>query len=166
MKNALFILGISVLAGCNSSPSHSSEGKKDTISKQPLVINPGDRIPMYRDTVHAEPVVQYNERTDNPLNDWYFSVKLYETKKTFHYLIKLQYEEIRGTDTLKLPNFGLAPKPIIQKGPEKYSCIIGFTDKEGKFREYKKIHVKGNHLKITALKHYAVATYEEQRSVK
>ena len=83
-------------------------------------------------------------------------MRLYETPKTFHYLIKLEYEEIRGQDTLKLPNFGALPKPVIQKGPEQYSCIIGFMDKDNQFREYKKVYVKENTLKITALKHYGV----------
>lgn len=126
-------------------------------NKKPLTIV----IPQYRDTVSKEAIVQYQEKVENPLNDWYFSVKLYETPRTFHYLIKLKYEEILGEDTLKLPNFGTLPKPVIQKGNEKYSCIIGFMDKENQFREYKKVHVKDNHLKITTLKHYAVATYEK-----
>ena len=115
-----------------------------------------DSISHTRITVKKEPVVAYRERTDNPLNDWYFSVRLYETSNTFHYLIKLQFEEIRGIDTLRLPNFGIRPEPVIVKGKEKYSCIIGFLDKEKKFREYKKVYVKNNALKITALRHYAV----------
>lgn len=113
-------------------------------------------IPEKRDVVKKEPVAQHREKVDNPLNDWYFSVRLYETPKTFHYLVKLQYEEIEGEDTLKLPNFGTLPKPVIQKGNEKFSCIIGFMDKENKFREYKKVYVQGTRLKITTIKHYAV----------
>lgn len=163
MKNTICFLGLLMLAACADSLSSAPNQTQDSVSGKKTVINPADDVPMYRDTVRSVPVAQYSERTENPLNDWYFSVKLFETQKTFHYLIKLQYEEIKGEDTLKLPNFGKAPNPIIQKGPEKYSCIIGFTDKEGKFREYKKIYVKGNHLKITALKHYAVATYQEEQ---
>ena len=44
---------------------------------------PAEKVPLYRATVKAEPVAEYQEKTDNPLNDWYFSVKLYETPKTF-----------------------------------------------------------------------------------
>jgi hypothetical protein len=162
MKNTIYILGVMMLAACGQNASTAPHEKQDSgTSKKPVISNPANKVPMYRDTVHTEPVAQFSERTENPLNDWYFSVRLYETKKTFHYLIRLQYEEIKGIDTLKLPNFGMPPNPIVKKGPEKYSCIIGFTDKEGAFREYKKIYVKGNHLKITAIKHYAVATYEQ-----
>lgn len=123
-------------------------------------------IPEFRDNIKTTPVAEHTERTENPLNEWYFSVKLYETPKTFHYLIKLNFEEIRGEDTLKLPNFGIPPQPVIQKGNDKYSCIIGFMDKDNKFREYKKVYVKNNTLKITALKHYAVATYQREQEKK
>lgn len=146
-----------LLTCCKQSSDSETENTGAESNSRPLTV----LVPEYRDTISKSPVAQHQEKVDNPLNNWYFSVKLYETPKTFQYLIKLNYEEIYGEDTLKLPNFGTMPKPVIQKGKEKYSCIIGFMDKENKFREYKKVHVKGNHLKITALKHYAVATYEK-----
>ncbi|MBC7829583.1 MAG: hypothetical protein H7122_17700 [Chitinophagaceae bacterium] len=141
---------------CEQAGRQDKETPTSESNKNPLTVV----IPQYRDAVSKDAVAQYQEKVENPLNDWYFSVKLYETPKTFHYLIKLRYEEIQGEDTLKLPNFGTLPKPVIQKGTEKYSCIIGFMDKQNKFREYKKVYVKDNRLKITALKHYAVAAYE------
>jgi len=137
-------------------------GPDKDIDKDSTSFSLGKEIPETRDSVKTEPVAFFRERTENPLNEWYFSVKLYETKKTFHYLIKLQFEEIIGTDTLRLPNFAITPKPVILKGNEKYSCIIGFLDKDGKFREYKKVYVKNNSLKITALRHYAVTTRERK----
>ena len=130
-------------------------------TKKDLAPQSAIEYPEKRDSINPRPVVSFRERTDNPLNEWYFSVDLYETKKTFHYLVKLQFEEIRGKDTLKLPNFGIAPQPVIRKGNEKYSCIIGFLDKDSMFREYKKVYVKNNTLKITALRHYAVTTREK-----
>jgi hypothetical protein len=90
------------------------------------------------------------------LNDWRFRVQLFETKKTFHYLMTLEFEEMRERDTIELPNFGVAPKPAIQKGPTEYSCIIGFMDKENKFREYKKVSARNNNIKVTTLKRYGV----------
>jgi hypothetical protein len=146
------ILSGYLLVGCNQSNNTETSKQEAESNTKPITV----LIPEYRDSVRKQPVAQYQEKVDNPLNNWYFSVKLFETPKTFQYLVKLSYEEISGEDTLKLPNFGTLPKPVIQKGPEKYSCIIGFMDKENKFREYKKVYVKGNQLKITALKHYAV----------
>jgi hypothetical protein len=162
MKKNMYLFCCLFAAACNESPKDQIRKEDSALRKTaPVIINPADNIPLYRDSIQAEPVAEYKERTENPLNEWYFSVKLFETSKTFHYRLKLQYEEIEGEDTLKLPNFGTMPEPVIQKGPEKYSCIIGFNDKEGNFREYKKVFVKNDHLKITALKHYAVATYEK-----
>ena len=149
------LLLISVIQGCGDgsgqvAPEHPQENSAAPEPSAPAVNEK-------RTSVKEAPVAQYSEKTDDPLNDWYFSVSIYETPATFHYLLKLQFEEIRGEDTLKIPNLGFAPEPVLQKGPEKYSCIIGFRDKDGEFREYKKVHVKGNSLKITTLKHYAVS---------
>lgn len=151
----IILLLFSIIASCKQESKPESSGTES--NDKPLTVV----IPEYRDTVRKDPVAQHIEKVDNPLNDWYFSVKLYETPKTFHYLIRLNFEEMRGEDTLKLPNFGTLPKPVIQKTKEKYSCIIGFMDKQNQFREYKKVYVKGNQMKITALKHYAVATYHK-----
>ncbi|MBS1918221.1 MAG: hypothetical protein JST87_18275 [Bacteroidetes bacterium] len=150
---------VMALISCQSGNSNTSA--TDSSGNKPVVLNPTNDIPEFRKEVAKEPVDQFREKTDNPINDWYFSVKLYETPVTFHYLIKMQFEELTGEDTLKLPNFGTIPKPVIKKGDAKYSCIIGFMDNENKFREYKLVHVDGNQLKITTLKHYAVATYQK-----
>lgn len=146
---------LSILISCGQGNVEPT-AKTDTAAKSETPALRPENISPDRDNVQTEPVAEYKVRTENPLNDWYFRVRLYETPKTFHYLIKLEFEEIHGQDTLKLPNFGTLPKPVIQKGPGQYSCIIGFMDKENNFREYKKVYVKENTLKITALKHYGV----------
>lgn len=138
----------------NVNDNNRAEEDTATTSAQPA-LRP-ENVPLERDKVKKEPVAEYKLRTENPLNEWYFHVRLYETPKTFHYLIKLEYEEIKGQDTLRLPNFGMMPRPEIRKGTEEYSCIIGFLDKDNQFREYKKVYVKANTLKIEALKHYGV----------
>lgn len=147
------VLHLAIYSCNESSSGERSSGASDSTNKTVAL----DKVSVTRDAVKKEPVAQHVEKTDNPLNEWYFSVKLYETTNTFHYLMQLNFEEIRGVDTLKLPNFGTMPEPVIRKGNEKYSCIIGFLDKEKKFREYKKVYVKNNTLKVTALAHYAVS---------
>jgi len=136
-----------------------SKSKQPVVEKKPDTRSPADKIPAFRKEISKKAIASYKEKTDNPLNDWYFQVQLFETERTFHYLMKLEYETIHGIDTLRLPNFGTLPEPVIQKGPEKYSCIVGFLDKDKKFREYKKVYVKNEVLKVTAIKHYAVSTY-------
>jgi hypothetical protein len=136
---------------------HGRLSDQQNNSDSPSFLSSHPPIPEERAVVHKEPVAEYKIKSDNPLNDWYFSVSLFETNKTFNYLMKIQFEEVRGEDTLKLPDLGLEPKPVIQKGKEKYSCVVGFMDQNNQFREYKLIYVENsNQLKVTTLKHYAV----------
>jgi hypothetical protein len=166
MKRRNLLLCCLLAAGCHETTPDKeavakTEGAAKTTTPAIKAAPPTEKIPMYRTTVNAEPVAEYKEKTDNPLNDWYFSVKLYETPKTFQYVMKLKYEELEGDDTLYLPNVGTMPKPVIHKGEDKYSCIVGFMDNQDQFREYKKVYVKYDQLKVTSLKHYSVATYEK-----
>jgi len=96
------------------------------------------------------------------LNDWKFAVNIYETKETFHYLMKMQYMELRADDTLKIPNFGTAPKIEIKQGSEPLSCIVGFLDKNNQFKEYKLVSIKDKNLSVHILHRYAVTTYESK----
>ena len=162
MRIILFALSCIFIGSCGQTGSRQKHRDSDS-SEAPAIVNAASNIPAFRDSVRHEPVAEYRIKTENPLNDWYFSVRLFETRKTFHYVIRLEYEEIHGQDTLKLPNFGIPPQPVIRKGSEKYSCIIGFLDKDGQFREYKKVYVVGDRLKITALRHYAVATHQDDK---
>lgn len=157
--NVICLLFCCILFGCNE-------------TAEPTAIPPGqqsvqrDSLPPSvsedRSIVAKEAVARYEEKVDNPLNEWYFRVQLFETPSTFKYRMKLQYEEIRGEDTLKLPNFGTMPKPEIRKGPTPYSCIIGFLDKNAVFREYKKVYVVNGALKVTTLKQYGVSTIRKE----
>lgn len=149
--SVIMFLGIA----CGDTETRQSESVNEN-KESTASIN--ENVPENRIDIKKEPIAAHVEKTDDPLNDWYFSVKLYETEKTFHYRMQLEFEEIRGTDTLKIPDIGIVPEPVIRKGEDRYSCIIGFLDKDKQFREYKKVHVKNNTLKVTSLKHYAVTT--------
>lgn len=154
MNKFLAYLVLLLIISC--SENNTAGSKENTEHKTTSNVKPV--ISTTRDTVKTAPVATYAVRTDNPLNEWYFKVQLFETPQTFKYLVKLQFEEIQGEDTLTLPNLGTMPEPLIQKGPDKYSCILAFKDQDGEIREYKKVYVKNNSLKITALKHYTVTT--------
>ncbi|OQP45400.1 hypothetical protein A4H97_32545 [Niastella yeongjuensis] len=161
MKKRNLLLCCLIATGCReTAPKETANADAAANSTATAAQSPpAEKVPMYRTTVSTEPVAEYKQKTENPLNDWYFSVKLYETSKTFQYVMKLKYEEMEGEDTLFLPNVGTVPKPVIQKGDNKYACIVGFMDNHDQFREYKKVYVKNNELKVTSLKHYSVATY-------
>jgi hypothetical protein len=155
MKNFSVAFFLLLLISCGQDNATKNAAAQNDTASNTSTLRP-ENVPLERDSVNKEPVAEYKVRTENPLNEWYFQVQVFETPKTFNYLIKLEYEVVRGQDTLKLPNFGMMPKPVIQKGDDKYSCIIGFMDKDNQFREYKKVYVKGNALKIEAIKHYGV----------
>lgn len=139
-----------------------SGGTKDAVADSTATSKPAlptfTRNPEFRDHVKKEPVAEYKVRTENKLNELYFSVRLYETNATMKYRVAMDFEGLTGEDTVKLPDMGTPPHPELQKGPEKYSCIIGLLDNDKKFRELKKVYVteKGQQLKITTLRHYVV----------
>jgi hypothetical protein len=144
---------VSTFFSCDPN-KHPGNDKNDSV-----FINPADTISPYRNLVKTDPVAEYTEKVDNAINDWHFSVKLFETKKTFYYLIKMQYEEVQGQDTLKLPNLGALPRPALIKGKDRYSCVLGFIDVQNKFNEYKLVRVESGNIKLTTLKHFTGAVY-------
>jgi hypothetical protein len=154
----ILVLSLAVLSACHSSSSPGPSSADDTPLAKRRDLPTFKRNPETRVHVKKEPVAEYRVKTENKLNDLYFSVRLYETPLTMKYLAKVDYEGLTGEDTIKLPDVGIPPHPVLQKGPEKYSCIVGLMDNNNSFRELKKVYVtdKGSELKITTLKHYAV----------
>lgn len=135
----------------------------DKQNKSSVVIS-NDTIPDVRSSVKKEPVASYMIPIGNPKLEYRFGVTIYETTQTFKYLMRMQYEGMVVNDTLKVPNFGIWPTVQVKQGSEKLSCIIGFLDKEKKFREYKMLTVKDNDLKLTVLKRYGVSSYSTKTS--
>jgi hypothetical protein len=145
------------LSGCHSStPGQTTDTATPLAKRKDLPTF--KRNPEWRAQVKKGPVAEYKVRTDDKLNEQYFSVRLFETTETMKYLAKVDYEGLPGEDTITLPDIGITPRPALQKGPERYSCIVGLMDNDKGFRELKKIYVtdRGKELKITTLKHYRV----------
>jgi len=152
MKSAFFIPAVLILYSCGAPSADKKADIPDSAGSR--VIFPS--YPTERKNVKKEPVAIYTEKIKNPLNDWRFEVKILETMQTFRYLLKIEYEEMNEQDTLKIPNLGFEPKLEIRKGPEPYSCIIGFIDNKNQFREYKKVIATNNRLRVVTLKHYGI----------
>jgi hypothetical protein len=151
MKRSLLLL--LVVIGACTQPSG-----KDPVAGTPVVIT-NDTIPETRSSVKPGPIAEYSERVPDELNDWKFSVAAYETGRTFHFLLRMQYKELRVNDSLHIPNFGIQPKLELHKGKEPFTCIIGFLDKKGQFKEYKKAAVLHDKLKISTINNYYVGSY-------
>lgn len=155
MKHYSFLLLLALL--CCKKTKNSDEASTASNGEPTKAIN--DTIPLTREKVENSPIASYSEKVKDPLNDWRLAVDIYETKQTFKFLMKIEYMVQEAEDTLTIPNFGIMPRVEIRKGSEKESCIVGFLDKQGEFKEYKLIALKEKQLKISTLKYYGRARY-------
>ena len=156
MKNSLIIIILFSAIACNQTENQSNTSPADSIH-----IIKADSVPLIRQTIAKTPAASFEQKVpDDTLNDWKFRVELFETKKTFVYSLRIQYKELRISDSIKVPDFGLPPRVALHKGNEPLSCIIGFLDKKGNFMEYRLVHIKGDQLKINSLKTYFVGSYQ------
>lgn len=121
-----------------------------------------EKISAERSAVNPHPVKIYAETIKSFETTDEFKVSLFETKETFHYLIKIQYKSLSEEDTLRVPDFGVQPAVEIKRGDTRPSCIVGFYDEKKQFRESKLIYFDDNKLKVKVLKHYAVGTYQDK----
>ena len=160
--STLFVLLLTACNAVNDNRSKNNSAEKIAgNSGSDSVVFTADNISMERKNVNTRPVKTYTETIQSFETTDEFKVSLYETKLTFKYLMKISYKNIDVQDTLKVPNFGIEPSVEIVKGEStRPSCIVGFFDKENKFRESKLVLFDKNKLKVRVLKHYAVATYQ------
>lgn len=107
-----------------------------------------------RTTVNPKPVATYRQKIDDKLNDYYFSVEVYETAKPLDYIVHLGYETIEEADTIHFPNLGYPIKPSIQKTTDSLSCYIGFIDPKGQMQYFKGVWVDKNGLNIRTVRTY------------
>jgi len=121
-----------------------------------------DTIPPLRTTVQKEPVASHVQKVPDELNDWKFAVNVYETKRRFHYVVRMQYKELRVTDSLTLPNIGIEPSVQIQKDSDPFSCTLGFPDKKGNFKPLSRASVKGDRFRFKTVASYAVGVYKTE----
>lgn len=149
MRKISIALLLITAIGCNSL-GISTDVQKDT-----LLVNL-DTVPELRAVINPNAVAIYHEKIPDELNIWAFDIRVYETGKTFYYLMKIKYEEMDAIDTLKIPNFGIRPIIELHRGDEINSCVVGFKDKQQRFRAYKKVSIQNNRLSIKVLAHYGV----------
>ena len=157
MKKYCLYIFTGVFMGCGQ-PDNTSSTPGDT-----TILIPADTVSSIREKVNTNPVADYTEPVPDPLNDWHFAVSLYETKKTFEYKLRVQYKELRISDPLSIPDFGTMPQVSIHKGKDPLSCIVGFLDKKGQFKEYKLVRIKGDQLKITTINNYYIGSYKTKQ---
>lgn len=150
------LISLLLATACNTNTRPAATGPENANTGDTVIFTT-ENIPFERKEVNPKPVKTYSETVKSFSTTDEFKVRLYETERTFKYLIKISYKQIEVEDTLRLPNFGIEPSVDIMKGDSiRPSCVLGFLDKENKFRESKLIYFKGNKLKVKVLKHYTV----------
>lgn len=80
-------------------------------------------------------------------------------KEPFIYRVRIQYKELRTSDSLEIPNLGTAPGVQILKDTVPLSCTIGFLDKKRQFLRLYRIHVKDERLLFKKVASYRVGTH-------
>lgn len=143
-----------LLASCAQSGQETNPASKDTV----LIAE--KQVSETRTSVQSEPAASYSERIPDELNDWKFSVELYETKRTFHYTVRVHAKEVRVTDSINIPNLNEEPKVVIRKGKEPLTCIIGFLDNKGEFKPYREVSFVNDRLRMHTLRTYSVGHYK------
>lgn len=152
MRTIYSTLLILLLLACNAGIDETAENDGDD-----SVVLTFDKIPAERKDINPQPVKTYSETIKSFETTDEFKVRVYETKLTFKYLIKISYKQLEVKDTLRVPNFGTQPSVEIIKGDSiRPSCIVGFLDKEKKFRQSKLVYFKDDKVKVKVLRHYAV----------
>jgi hypothetical protein len=144
---------------CTCIGCHNSHETKTTETPDSTLVIKADTISLERNTVQKNPVAAYTEKVPDELNKWVFSVNVYETKRRFHYIVRIQYKELRITDSIHVPNFGIEPTIQIQKDNTPFSCTLGFTDKKGSFKPLSRASVKEERLRFKKVASYAVGVY-------
>ncbi len=143
------IILLSLFAACHSDAITS------TAADETKTFVTNDTIPETRDSVKKEPIAIYTSTKGDKL-----TVKVYQTKQTFQFLMKMEYKFLDEPDTLRIPNFGIQPKIVIQNGADNQSCIVGFLDKKNEFKDYKLVTVKSGNLQVKVLKRYFTGVYK------
>jgi len=156
MKTYFFLFIIFLSACSDKNKLREEEATKET----EFVSN--DTIPEMRREVKKEPVATYLVPSKDKYLDYKFGVKVFETPKTFHYLLEMNYDGMKVKDTLKIPNFGTWPVVQVSPTKDKLTCTIGFLDKNKNFKEYKLLTAQGQKLKLKVLHRYYVGSYRTE----
>lgn len=158
----LGLLGVIIMAvtSCNSNKNNELQSS-DTNDTTTYITN--DTISNFRKIINQKAVASFSKNIPDEFNKWVFAVDVYETKETFKYNMRIKYKELTITDSLRLPNFGIMPTVILQSGKEPLSCIIGFADKKGNFKEYRKAFIDNDRLRIVSRKSYFVGVYQTKK---
>lgn len=134
-------------ASCNSAGKKES-GQKQTESNAEEHIEPGQVM-----VADSMPIVE------DPLNKPYFSVKLISTDHTAHYgayRVVADWGSNHAESEFAMPRGGEQLKPVLRKGTEAYTYIIGFLyEDQPDFYDYYQVSAAKGEIKMKYIKAYS-----------
>ncbi|MDA3613933.1 hypothetical protein [Polluticaenibacter yanchengensis] len=140
-----------IACGNNSQPENNSSANTATDAKAPFNL-------VKRESVSSKPVESYEYKfTDGEakLNNWVFRVNLNETINYHDYEMDIVYHTLEAKDTITIPNLSIEPKVGLKKLGNT-DVIIGFYDKNNEFKDYFKVYVQDDNLRVEKIKSYNV----------
>ena len=155
MRAYIFLAGLLFFLSCKNAVEETVVKNDTTVIKKDMIVE--NRI-----NPSSKPVATYSVPVDDGMgnmNNWKFAVNIYETAKTFEYKVNIQYKEIRSSEIVQIPNFNILPIVAIQPGKNAMSCIIGFNDARGEFKDYIQVSVSNDQLKFKKINNYKVRKY-------
>ncbi len=144
------------LTGCGNGQASKENGVSQKNGRVRVIVN--DTIPMERTEISKQAVAGYTAKVPDPLNDFVFSVRLFETPLRFRYRADIRYKMMTIKDSVDIPNFGHQPRVDIRRHEGELSCMIGFYDENGVFKDLKKVEVRSDQVKIVQVKRYGRGT--------
>jgi hypothetical protein len=142
------------MQSCNDSSTTGSSVSVDTDGAAANLVE--------RTTVNPQSVATYKQKVNDKINDYYFSVEVYETGKPLDYIVHLGYETMQDADTIHFPNLGYPIRPAIQKTTDSLSCYIGFIDPKGQFQYFKGVWIDKNGINIRTVRSYDPADKDKK----
>jgi hypothetical protein len=150
----IFSLPCFFIIACNSTT--------ENLKEEAAIVIPADSISELRSTVRKQAVASHQQKVPDELNDWKFAVNVYETERRFHYIVRMQYKELRISDSINIPNLGKEPSIEIKKDSLPYSCTIGFLDNKGTFKPYYRANIVKDQLRFKKIAGYGVGVYRKK----
>jgi hypothetical protein len=147
MKNytAVILLISLTSTSCHDVQSDKRKQQETNIEKR---IEPGSVM-----VADSMPIVE------NPLTKPYFSVKLISTDHTAHYgayKVVADWGMNHAESEFAMPRGGEKLKPVLRKGNEPYSYIVGFYyEDEAEFYDYYQVSAARGEIKMKYLKAYS-----------
>lgn len=141
-----------IMACGNSNQAENKSAEPNTTdAKAPFTL-------VTRESVNPNPIDSYEYKftdAESKLNNWVFRVNLLETSNYHNYEMDIVYQTLETKESITIPNLNIEPKVGLKKIGDT-EVIVGFYDKNDDFKEFYKVFVQEDNLRVEKIKSYNV----------